>query len=148
MARATSSMDEQSAVIGELRSKNARLDGDLRASTKSLDAANKREQQQEKQRVRLESSLSQANSKLARERSQSASYRDQLKTAQQQTTGCQRDVRNLTRELAISQKTREADAEALQAAGVRLEELRKELRQAQANLLRATRSFQQPLGRR
>ncbi|WP_440224487.1 hypothetical protein ACQQ2N_04510 [Dokdonella sp. MW10] len=148
IARATSSIDEQSALIRGLRSANTRLDGDLRASTKSLDVASKRERQQEKERIRLESSLSQANAKLARERSQSASYRDQLKAAQQQTTGSQRDVRNLTRELAISQKSREADAEALQVARVRSEELRRDLRQTRVDLLRATRSLQQRPGQR
>lgn len=148
MARATSSMDEQSAEIGELRSKNALLDGDLRAAVKSIEAASKRDRQQEKQRARLESSLSQANSKLARERNQSSSYRDQLRIAQQQTIDCQRENRSLTRELAISQKSRESDADALQSAGVQLDELRRELRQTRANLLRATRSSQQQPGRR
>lgn len=147
IANAQSSMDEQCAEIGELRSKNALLNGDLRAAVKSLEAAGKRERQHEKQRARLESSLSQANSKLARERNQCSSYRDQLKVAQQQTTACQREVRNLTRELAISQKSRETEADALQSAGVRLEELRRELRRTRADLLRATRSSQQKPGK-
>ncbi|MFS8084844.1 MAG: hypothetical protein ACMG6H_04385, partial [Acidobacteriota bacterium] len=137
------SSHEQTAEIETLRSKNAVVDGDVRAALKALEAARRRQSQSDNATVKMENALSKATTKLARERNQTSSYRDQLKVIQQQAAASQREVRHLTRTLAQSEKSRESDSDNLVLVRRQVDELRRELRKSQAKLLRSGRSSQQ-----